>query len=166
MKPISYLIEKVVDSLPLKVSSLLGMSVEELEEASLYGILDRFAADNNLLYIAELVCDPVIICGALEIDDPTEVLYKVRRLRRLLLSNIDTFEVNATCSIIENEMEVEFMMYYNERKIPIEEKLQFGLEFSCQYLLYNIDYISDLLQHAASKKGQNKSNQTPKKKQK
>ena len=145
MKPISYLIEKVVDSLPLKVSSLLGMSVEELEEASLYEILDRFAADNNLLYIAELGCDPVIICGALEIDDPTEVLNKVRRLKRLLLSNIDTFEVNATCSIIENEMEVEFMMYYNERKISIEEKLQFGLEFSCQYLLYNIDYISDLL---------------------
>lgn len=166
MKPISYLIEKVVDSLPLKVSSLLGMSVEELEEASLYGILDRFAADNNILYIVELVCDPVIICGVFEVDDPTEALNKVRKLKRLLLTNIDTFEVNATCTIIEHEMNAEFMMYYNERKIPLEEKLLFGLEFSCQYLLYNIDYITDLLQHAASQKGHNTSNKPPKKKQK
>ena len=79
MKPISYLIEKVVDSLPLKVSSLLGMSVEELEEASLYGILDRFAADNNILYIVELVFDPVIICGVFEVDDVPETQHALEQ---------------------------------------------------------------------------------------
>jgi len=165
MKPISYLIEKVVDSLPLKASSLLGMSVEELEDASLYGILDRFS-NNNLLYITELVCDPVIICGALRIDDPTEILNTVKKLKRLLLKHVETFEVNATCSIIEHEMNSEFLMYYNIEKIPLEEKLEFGLEFACQYLLNNIDNTYDLLHHAESKIGQDKSKQALNKKQK
>jgi len=166
MNTISYLIEKVVDSLPLKVSSLLGMSVEELQEASLYGILDRFSDDNNLLYIVELACDPVIICGALRINDPTETLNMVKKLKRLLLKNVDTFEVKAMCSIIEHEMNSEFLMCYNFEKIPLEEKLQFGLEFACQYLFHHIDNTYDLLHHVASKSGQDNSKRALNKKQK